>query len=128
MLFRPSALVADPSVDQLAASGVHALGVPFLHRLEDPDVDAKTIGKVKECLNRIVVEISHNPNTSVEEVLPFVYAIVTPFVGEGNAGVDWADDAYDSGGSNEEEATALTVTQMGRNRPGHKVSYLDVGV
>lgn len=68
------------------ASVVHALVTPFLDRLRDPDVSSSTIRKVKECLNKIAVGFSMNPTAKYNEVLPFVFATVAPFVhGEKNS-------------------------------------------
>ena len=62
------------------ASVVHAIVTPFLDRLRDPDVSSSTMRKVKECLNRVAVGFSNNSTTTYGEVLPFVYATVSPFV------------------------------------------------
>ena len=62
------------------ASTVHALVTPFLDRLRDPDVSSSTMRKVKECLQRVAVGFSTNSSAKYDEVLPFVYATVSPFV------------------------------------------------
>lgn len=60
--------------------GIHALVNPLLARLDDSNVDTSTIGKVKECLNRITLGISQNSSCTTEEMLPFVHATIAPFV------------------------------------------------
>ena len=62
------------------ASAVHALVTPFLERLRDPDVSSSTMKKVRECLNRVAVGFSTNASAKYDEVLPFIYATVAPFV------------------------------------------------
>ena len=61
-------------------SSVHLLVHPFLQRIRDPEIDTKTLGKVKECLNRIAIGISQNTSTTTIELLPFVFATVSPFI------------------------------------------------
>jgi hypothetical protein len=94
ILFKPSREVLGFT----HTSVVHALVTPFLDRLRDPDVSSSTMRKVKECLNRVAVGFSNNPTSKYDEVLPFVYATVAPFVfGEMNtsskdADLDISDD------------------------------------
>lgn len=84
------------------ASVVHALVTPFLDRLRDPDVSSSTMRKVKECLNRVAMGLSSNPTTKYDEVLPFVYATVAPFVhgrvitSNVDADLDISDDDVDA--------------------------------
>jgi U3 small nucleolar RNA-associated protein 20 len=74
ILFKPS------THSDTHMSSIHTLVNPLLARLDDSQVDVSTIGKVKECLNRITVGISQNSSCKTEEMLPFVYATVAPFV------------------------------------------------
>jgi len=100
-------------------SGVHALVTPFLHRLKDPEVDSRTIGKVKECMNKIVIGLSHNPSTSVEEVLPFVYATISPFLSVEDSNIDQKNISSYSDSSDEEQSTALKVSKTGSKQRGN---------
>lgn len=97
------------------ASAVHALVTPFLERLRDPDVSSSTMRKVKESLNRVAVGFSNNSSAKYDEVLPFVYATVAPFVhgkrvvGGGDDDLDNSDDEIDvpiqvSGGNSKRTA------------------------
>ena len=61
----------------------HTLLSPLLKRPQEPDIQTYTIGKVKECLNRIVIGLSHNTTVEARELLPFVYMSVSPFVSGG---------------------------------------------
>jgi U3 small nucleolar RNA-associated protein 20 len=83
VLFQPSIAstsVKDKHPELTNASVVHSIVTPFLERLNDPEVLPSTIRKVKECLNRVAVGFSSNGRAKYEEVLPFVYATVSPFV------------------------------------------------
>jgi U3 small nucleolar RNA-associated protein 20 len=83
------------------ASAVHALVTPLLERLREPDVSPSTIRKVKECLQRVTVGLSTNPGANYDELLPFVFATVSPFVcGWWNHSAD--EDVLDN--DDEEEA------------------------
>lgn len=85
ILFKPTARVEE------SASAVHALVTPFLERLRDPDVLSSTMRKVKECLNRVAVGFSSNPSAKYDEVLPFVFAAVAPFVHDGVKSTGYED-------------------------------------
>jgi U3 small nucleolar RNA-associated protein 20 len=76
ILFQPSVMALSPSNH----SSVHALVTPFLSRLHDPEVPSSVIGKVKESMNRIIIGITQNSSAISEEVLPFAYATVSPFI------------------------------------------------
>ena len=77
VLFKPS---LHSNSQSTSFSSVHMLVNPFLQRIRDPEVHTKTIGKVKECLNRISIGVSQNSSVTTEEMLPFAYATVSPFV------------------------------------------------
>ena len=57
---------------------------PLLKRLQEPDIYTSTIEKIKECLNIIVIGLSHNTTVEAVEMFPFVYMLVSPFVLEVN--------------------------------------------
>lgn len=80
--FQPSlaAETRGKDLNPTQSSSVHALVTPFLDRLRDPDVSSSTIRKVKECLHRVAVGFSTNYTAKYDEVLPFIYATVDPFV------------------------------------------------
>lgn len=79
VMFNPSS--SGSSLDgKTRVSAVHAILSPFLERLTEPGVDAKTIRRVKECLTRVVTGFTRNPSVRAEELLPFVYATVEPFI------------------------------------------------
>ena len=65
------------------ASSAHTLVLPFFRRPQEPDIHTSTIGKVKECLNIIVIGLSHNTTIDYGDLLPFVYMSVSPFVSGG---------------------------------------------
>ncbi len=62
-------------------SAVHCVIAPLLERLRLPDIDAKTIRKVKEVLARVAVGISNNKSLKGSELFPFVYVTIHPFIG-----------------------------------------------
>ncbi|KAL3923302.1 MAG: hypothetical protein SGILL_001732 [Bacillariaceae sp.] len=66
----------------LSGSSVHCLISPFLERLRLPDVDAAMIRKIREVLARVVVGLSNNKSVTGEELLPFLYATIHPFIGD----------------------------------------------
>lgn len=104
------------------ASAVHALVTPFLDRLRDPDVSASTMRKVKECLHRVAVGFSTNTSAKYEEVLPFIYATVSPFV-HGNKRT--GDQDADLEDSDEEVEAPIQVsksngTSISASRKGKK--------
>ena len=63
------------------SSAVHCVVSPLLERLRLPDVETSTIRKIKEILMRVVIGLSHNPTVQADELFPFVYATVQPFIG-----------------------------------------------
>eukprot|EP00985_Skeletonema_marinoi_P017590 scaffold9708_cov130-Skeletonema_marinoi.AAC.3 len=113
ILFKPSVIAVSvketlPGLSH--ASAVHALITPLLERLRDPEVSPSTIRKVKECLQRITVGLSNNSTANYDELLPFVYATVSPFVyGRMNPNTD-EDNLDDSDG---EEDAPIQVSKSG---------------
>lgn len=109
-------------------STVHAIVMPFLERLRLPDVKASTIGKINECLNKIVIGLSQNPSVHGFELLPFIHATISPFIGlnpddendflESDSDVDGesddddsSDDEYDR---DNKKKSSLKVTRTGK--------------
>ncbi|CAJ1908376.1 unnamed protein product [Cylindrotheca closterium] len=76
--FRPS----DVATNGRNGSSIHCVVSPLLERLRQPDVDIYTIRKIRQLLTRVVVGLSHNPSVDAEQLFPFVYATVEPFVGQ----------------------------------------------
>ena len=76
-LFKPSLALSatnDPNKNlRGVASAAHTLVLPFIKRLQEPDIHTYTIGKVKECLDRIVIGLSHNNTVEDGYLFPFVY-------------------------------------------------------
>lgn len=77
LVFKPSAA----SSGKVSQSSVHCVVSPLLERLRLPNIDAITIRKIKEILLRVVIGLAHNPTVVPEELFPFVYATVQPFIG-----------------------------------------------
>jgi len=125
ILFKPS-LVSIPATEPYPgfshASPVHALVTPLLKRLRDPDVAPSTIGKVKDCLNRIALGFSHNTSATYKEVLPFVFGTVSPFV-YGNSSSLSKDGDDDLENSDDEMETPIIVSKSkSKNRADAKSS------
>lgn len=132
ILFRPSLAAETGSDNQderkdggnASPSAVHAIVSPLLERLRDPEVSTSTIGKAKECLNRVTLGLSRNSSVEAEEVLTFVYASVSPFVlgdamrTKGN----FEDDSGDSSGDDDDEDEAkplkISRTKQGKMNKG----------
>jgi len=115
--FKPSLVTVQgkKSFPGLAhASAAHALVTPFLDRLRDPDVPSSTIRKVRECLNRVAVGFSNNPSAKYEEVLPFVFATIAPFV-HGKMRKPIADEDADLEDSDAEVEAPIQVSNS--NKP-----------
>ena len=87
ILFKPSfALSATNESNKNArgvASATRTLVLSLLKRIQELDIHKYTIGKFKECLNRIVIGLSHNTTVEAGHILPFVYISVSPFVSGG---------------------------------------------
>ena len=105
IIFRPS-LAKDYGAN---FSSVHCVVSPLIERLRIPNVDVKTIRRVKECLSRVVSGLMRNPTVSVDEVLPFVYATASPFIGNVDFTATLLDNSDDSS-DEEEPVKALHVT------------------
>lgn len=95
ILFNPSKAGGKSGV-----SAIHAIVSPLLERLQFPGTQAKVIRRIKESLSRVVSGLFRNPSLNADEVLPFVYATVEPFVSkqEVDSVVDRAVDPDDSDG------------------------------
>eukprot|EP00957_Ditylum_brightwellii_P099785 7601259-Ditylum_brightwellii.AAC.1 len=64
ILLKPSLASVRTNIAKSApASAVHAIISSLLRRIRDRKVDSSLLGKVKECMNRIVIGISHNSST-----------------------------------------------------------------
>jgi len=109
ILFKPSL-----HSTHLQLSSIHAIVNPFLERLQDPEVDSKTLSKVKEAMAKIVVGISQNSSSTSEEMLPFVYATVAPYI----VTEESFEEYDDMSGSDDEEMKGLEVS---RSKPRKKV-------
>jgi U3 small nucleolar RNA-associated protein 20 len=94
ILFNPS------KVGGKGVSAIHAIVSPLLERLRFPGTQAKVIRRIKESLSCVVKGLFRNPSLHADEVLPFVYATVEPFVSkqEVDSVVDRAVDPLDSDG------------------------------
>ena len=99
-------------------SAVHCVIAPLLERLRLPDIDAKTIRKVKEVLSRVAVGISNNKSLKGSELFPFVYATIHPFIGrEAIATIQHEEDEEDD---NEDVAIKISgrkKVETTKNKP-----------
>ena len=64
VLFKPYLALSATDEPNKNSRGVASLAqtlvLPFPKRIQEPDFHTSTIGKVKECLNRIAIGLSHN--------------------------------------------------------------------
>ncbi len=118
--FNPSKVASSKS----SFSAVHALVNPFVERLRDPEVPSSIIGKVKEAMRRIVIGMTQNSSSNSEEMLPFVYATVSPFIIVKGETLD-DDEMYDS---DEERIESLQVsrTKKFNKKEEHKETNSEV--
>ena len=88
VLFKPSLVLSaayDPNKNSRGvSSAAHTLVLLLLKRLQEPYIHTSTIGKVKECLNIIVIGLSHNTTVEAGEIFTLVYMSVSPFFLEEN--------------------------------------------
>ena len=114
ILFKPSSVISSQvnSVNkkQLTNSAVHNLITPFMEKLRDPEIDNATIGKIKESLNRIVLGLSRNTSTTAEELMPFVYAILSPLLKSIHSSTTESDDEVYSEEEDGVEISKVTST------------------
>ena len=105
----------DPSESVVNAYGVRTISsvqsliTPFVERLRDPEIEKSVMGKVKECLNRIVLGLSRNDSANLEKIMPFVYATVSPFITEKDGRID-DSDLEDT---DEEERNEIQISKKG---------------
>lgn len=124
ILFKPS-LATTCSERAVCNSGIHALVTPFLERLRVPGLPPRIIRQVKECLNRIVSGLLNNPSVRNDELLPFVYATIRPFVSEHMVDEVMVEVSDDSDGDEDNE-TAKPLTISGR-QPSQGTMQTEVG-
>ena len=118
--FKPS----DTTNGGIGKSSIHCILSPFLERLRMPNVEMATVKKIKEVLGRAVVGLSHNPSVTVEELLPFIYASVQPFVGSNSDSnimeqVENGDDSADDDSINQLKVSGSRSTPNPREN-SHK--------
>ena len=92
-------------------SAVHCVISPLLERLRLPDIDAKTIRKVKELLSRIAIGISNNKSLEASELFPFVYATIHPFIGREAIAIIQHDE-----GDNDDNEDSMKIKISGRKK------------
>jgi U3 small nucleolar RNA-associated protein 20 len=107
LLFEPSSHAADAK----SVSAIHAVVSPLLQRLRTPDIDTTTIGRIGECLARVVVGLSKNETVTPDEVLPFVYASIAPFVGEYQSLIIAGDKSDDDSSGDEDFETDIQISR-----------------
>eukprot|EP00536_Pseudo-nitzschia_multiseries_P000508 jgi/Psemu1/321642/estExt_fgenesh1_pg.C_60057 len=95
-----------------STSAVHCIISPLLERLRQPDIDAKTIRKVKEVLSRVAIGFSNNKSLKGSQLFPFVYATVHPFIG--NEAI--ATVANDEDDSDDEDGNGVGIKISGRKK------------
>lgn len=116
ILFRPS-MAASHTTDSskeregVPPSGVHAVVQPFLERLRNPEIGMVEMGKAKECLNRVIVGLTRNESLVAEEVLPFVYASVSPFIIGDSMLVERDEEVSEESSDEEEGLDPLSVSK-----------------
>ena len=91
VLFRPS-LMREWNGSGTPPSSIHIIIQPLLERLRQPNIDKVTVGKIKECLSKVVIGLSKNQSVVVSEILPFVHATTSPlFQSPADNSESWSD-------------------------------------
>ena len=90
------------------STSVQALVSPFLERLKAPSVAAKIIGRVRDCLTRIVAGLLKNPSVHTADVLTFVGTNMVSFVKQTE--IDSVVKAMYDDGSDDDETTPLKIS------------------
>jgi U3 small nucleolar RNA-associated protein 20 len=114
LTFRPSSAArgSNSSKDAVPVSAIHAVVTPLLERLRTPDATTRTVGRIGECLTRVVVGVSHNKTATSEEVLPFVYASIAPFVGQYKSPLG-AGQSDDESSEDEDDEKGIQISRTG---------------
>ncbi len=115
--FRPSCSVG---LSLPSLSSVHNIVVPLLERLRSSDTNSSTIGKTRECLTKVVVGLSQNPTITTVELMPFVHAVVAPFlIGDEqlNEFSDSSEEYSEAEDSEEDSEQPIMVSRSGDNKP-----------
>ena len=100
-------------------SAVHCIVSPLLARLRTPDVDAKTIRKIKEVLGRVVIGLSNNKSVRAEELFPFVYATISPFI-QAQAIASVLENGSDEDSSDEEDGIGIKISGRKKSKSKDK--------
>ena len=105
----------------IPASSIHVVVTPLLERLRTNDITARVVGRIGECLTRVVVGVSHNQTATSEEVLPFVFASIAPFVDQYQSSPlgDHAMSEDDS--DDDDEGAAIQISRT--DAAGNKISF-----
>ena len=101
------------------ASAAHTLVSTLLKILKEPDIHTSTIGKVKECLNRMVIDLSHKTTVEVEDIFPFVYMAVYTFLSGGKP-VESNKNEQESNESETEETSRIKTGKMDKSQSATK--------
>lgn len=117
--FKPS----DASNDQISKSSVHCVVGPLLERLRMSDISTSTIRKIKEILTRVVSGLSHNPSLEYEELFPFVYATIQPFVDSQLISAVFDEDEDDADGGLLISGSQKQSTKHGNHKSGKVVEW-----
>ncbi len=120
MTFVPSSARHSNSSGILASS-IHTVVTPFLERLRTNDITAGVVGRIGECLTRVVVGVSHNQTATSEEVLPFVFASVAPFVDQYHSSPLGEHAMSEDDSDNDDEVAAIQISRT--DAAGNKISF-----
>ena len=111
--FSPSCITRSSFGDAVSISAIHAVVVPFLERLKTLDITARLVGRIGECLARVVVGLSHNETVTTEEMLPFVYASIAPFIGQYQLTSPSCSGSDENSGDDEDGGTNIQISRTG---------------
>jgi U3 small nucleolar RNA-associated protein 20 len=116
--FKPS----DAS-NGVSKSSIHCVVGPLLERLRMPDINAATIRKIKEILLRVVIGLSHNPSVVQNELFPFVYATIQPFIDSQTISGIIDDDESDTEHSLQISGSKALSKQKSKEKTGKVVEW-----
>jgi U3 small nucleolar RNA-associated protein 20 len=124
--FAPSSVARSSSGDAVSVSAIHAVVAPLLERLRTPDITARAVGRIGECLTRVVVGLSHNETATSGEILPFVYSSIAPFVGRYQSALLGGDGSNEDSSDDEDCGTDIRVSQTGADASARSVASKQV--
>ena len=118
-MFKPSLALSATDEPNKNSRGVvsaaHTLVSPLLKIFQEPDIHTSTIGKVKDCLNIIVIGLSYNTTVEYGVLFTFVYMSVSIFV-SGSKPTESNKNEEESKNSETEEKSHIKISKLDKSQ------------